>query len=146
MAEAGAIAPFEKIYALGAGALAKAGPAALPYVGADFPCELAIAAGLIPIRLMSGSGGPTPDADALLPPRVSASTRALCQALLDGACADARGLVICRSAEELVWLFYALRALKRSGHGRRLPPLHLHDVALLPRSGARDSNLVTTPH
>lgn len=159
-AEAGADAPaptaeFERIYARRSGAIAhaaNAGEPVLAYLGADMPAELAIAAGLTPIRLMGEPALDRPDGDRLLGPRVTEAARSQLQRVLDGACDGARGLVIARSTEELVWLFYALRALRRTDPDldRRLPPLHLFDLLHLPHrtsgtySLTRGRQLLTT--
>ena len=135
------IGPFARVYAKRAHAIAEASAAragVVAYIGGDVPRELALAAGLLPLRLMGESDQPRPDADALLGARASEAGRSLLQLVLDGACDGAAGLVIGRNTEELVWLFYALRALHRLEPARRMPRLHLFDLLHLPHrsSGA----------
>ena len=141
------IAAFERIYARRAAAVADAirsGGQAVAYLGADTPIELIVAAGMTPVRLMGDPALACPDANLLLGPRSSQRRRSQLQQVLAGACDGVDGLVIARNAEELVWLFYVLRALRRTdpAWAGRLPQLHLFDLLHMPHRTSGDYNRV----
>jgi benzoyl-CoA reductase/2-hydroxyglutaryl-CoA dehydratase subunit BcrC/BadD/HgdB len=126
-----AFAELQDAYAnrfAGARAAASTGQKVVGLVGATVPVELVLAAGGFPVNLAPLQGAPTPLADRSLEAHFDGEVRAVLQALLEGS-ADAVDLVvISRSSDGYLELYYALKELVRLGDSRSVPPLHLYDL------------------
>ena len=119
----------------GAARLKRQGRRVIGCLGGDVPEELAMAAGLAPVRLTADAGAATPLADIYLGGMVDGDHRALLQLLLDGGFGDLDGLVIARDTENLVRVFYALRALRKTDPevAHQVPPFYFYDLLHMPQ-------------
>ena len=109
-------------------AAAATGQKVVGLIGATVPVELVLAAGGFPVNLAPVQGGRTPEADRYLEAHVDGEVRAVLQALLDGSAGAVDLLVISRSSDGYLELYYTLKELVRLGEGRSMPPLYLYDL------------------
>ncbi|MEO6338977.1 MAG: 2-hydroxyacyl-CoA dehydratase family protein [Caulobacteraceae bacterium] len=144
--------PFAEMDALyrdrrGAAArLKRQGRRVVACMGGDVPEELIMAAGLTPVRLTSDLEAATPLADVYLGGMVDGDHRALLQLVLDGGYGDLDGLVIARDTENLVRVFYTLRALSKTSPETvtKVPPFYFYDLLHMPQRTTGLYNRVRT--
>ena len=115
-------------------------------LGGDVPEELVMAAGFAPIRLTGDIDAATPLADVYLGGMVDGDHRALLQLLLGGGYGDLDGLVIARDTENLVRVFYALRALRKTSPevASKVAPFYFYDLLHMPQRTTGLYNRVRT--
>ncbi len=105
-----------------------AGRKVVGLVGATVPVELVLAAGAHPVNVAPLPGGPTPQADRYLEHHFDDSVRATLESLLAGDYEWLDLLVIPRTSDGYLELYYTLKEVVRLGYGRRVPPLYLYDL------------------
>jgi benzoyl-CoA reductase/2-hydroxyglutaryl-CoA dehydratase subunit BcrC/BadD/HgdB len=135
--------PFERACDDGgaaAAALAAAGRPVIRTLGIDAPRELLLAAGFVPVRLVTGATAATPRADALMgETTLGVRGRRLIEQILDPDAPDLP-LLITQADAEQPQIFAALRELGRLGE--RVPSrIHFLDLIHLDRPSSRAYNL-----
>lgn len=113
-----------------------AGRKVVGVVGATVPIELVVAAGAYPLTVAPLAGGPTPAADRYLERHFDDDVRATLEALLGGVYDWLDLLVIPRTSDGYLELYYVLKEVVRLGAGPGIPPLHLYDLL----HGRNDAN------
>ncbi|MDY7104491.1 MAG: 2-hydroxyacyl-CoA dehydratase family protein [Actinomycetota bacterium] len=106
-------------------------------IGRDVPLELVEAAGAAPLTLRGDPSIDLGPADTLLGTGLDPAARAILAQLLGTGFAGLDALVACTDCEGSVRVFYALRELARVRSDLGIPPVHLVDVAHLPRESSR---------
>jgi len=104
------------------------GRKAIGLMGATIPVELVLASGAVPLAIAAAPDGPTPTADRYLEDHFDGEVRATLQALLEGAFRGLDLLVLARSSDAYLELYYVLKEIVRLGGGEAIPPLHLYDL------------------
>lgn len=117
----------------------RADAAVVGYVGTNFPVELALAAGLLPVRLWGDPTASTTLADNYTP-EFDHTTRSILQRLLDGTFDFLDLLVIDHSSEANAMLFASLREIERVERVPSLPPVAFFDRAHLARPSSHRYN------
>ncbi|NML34491.1 2-hydroxyacyl-CoA dehydratase family protein [Paraburkholderia antibiotica] len=108
------------------------------YVSLNVPIELIEAAGCVPRRLVPRLHALTPNADRYLDACFDGATRALFEQFLNGEFVDCDLVVIPRTSENYLQLYYYLLEAQRLEPQRAIPPLHLFDLLQTPyRASAR---------
>jgi benzoyl-CoA reductase subunit C len=102
------------------------------YVSLNTPVELIEAAGCVPRRLTPRLHAATPNADRYLDACFDGETRALFEQFMCGEFADLDLVVIPRSSENMLQLYYYLLEARRLEPQREIPPLHLFDLLQTP--------------
>ncbi|MBO0701456.1 MAG: 2-hydroxyacyl-CoA dehydratase, partial [Candidatus Dormibacteraeota bacterium] len=97
-------------------------------VGPTVPVELVLAAGAYPVAVAPFPGGPTPEADRYLERHFDDGVRATLESLLRGDYDWLDLLVIPRTSDGYLELYYTLKEVVRLGGGEAVPPLHLYDL------------------
>lgn len=97
-------------------------------VGATIPVELVLAADAVAIAVAAEPSVATAAADRYLEAHFDDEVRATLDDLLSGAYESLDLLVLARTSDTYLELFYVLKELTRLGHGPRLPALHLYDL------------------
>lgn len=97
-------------------------------VGTTVPVELVMAAGAYPLNVAPMPGTPTREADRYLERHFDDDVRATLESLLAGAYDWLNLLVIPRTSDGYLELYYTLKEVVRLGQVRRVPPLHLYDL------------------
>jgi benzoyl-CoA reductase/2-hydroxyglutaryl-CoA dehydratase subunit BcrC/BadD/HgdB len=123
-----ALAELRRHYERRGQAAAASGRVVVGLVGATVPVELVLAAGAFPLNVAPLERGPTPEADRYLERHFDDEVRALLQALLAGRLDWLDLLVIPRTSDGYLELYYTLKEIVRLGRGPRVPPLHLYDL------------------
>jgi benzoyl-CoA reductase/2-hydroxyglutaryl-CoA dehydratase subunit BcrC/BadD/HgdB len=135
---AAALRELERLYDTRVEALQRAraaGHEVVAHIGFDVPQELALAAGLTPIRLCGQAGAPSPMGDQFLGPMSDGETRSLLHLLLAGGYGPLERLVIAHDTEALVRIFYLVRALHKRDPGKvsKVPLPYFFDLLHMPQ-------------
>jgi benzoyl-CoA reductase/2-hydroxyglutaryl-CoA dehydratase subunit BcrC/BadD/HgdB len=102
------------------------------YIGHSVPVELIEAAGCFPVMLSGDPSQPTELADRYLDDDFDGAARALLQQILSGQCEFLDMLIVPRSSNELLHLYYFLLEIARIEPDLRLPRIELFDVLNTP--------------
>jgi benzoyl-CoA reductase/2-hydroxyglutaryl-CoA dehydratase subunit BcrC/BadD/HgdB len=111
----------------------KTGAGLVGYFLNSVPIELIIASGLEPIRLVGSPLRRTPYADIYLEEYFDGEIRSLFDSLLANDFDYIDLLVIPRSSEVYLQMYYYLREISRWEPAAKLPPIHLFDLLQTPR-------------
>jgi len=109
-----------------------AGQRVVAYLGSSVPVELIRASGAFALQLAGDPVHETPLSDLYLDPEYDGEIRSLFDQIGAGACNVADLIVIPRSANGLLYLYYSLLELRRLEPGRDFPELLLYDVLNTP--------------
>jgi benzoyl-CoA reductase/2-hydroxyglutaryl-CoA dehydratase subunit BcrC/BadD/HgdB len=104
----------------------------IAYLGSSVPVELIRAAGAFAVQLAGDPALETPLADLYLDPEFDGEIRSLFDQIGSGACKVADLIVIPRSSNGLLYLYYSLIELRRLDPQREFPELLLYDVLNTP--------------
>jgi benzoyl-CoA reductase/2-hydroxyglutaryl-CoA dehydratase subunit BcrC/BadD/HgdB len=108
------------------------------YVSFNVPVELIEAAGCLPVRLTGLPLESTPRADRYLDPCFDGSTRSLMEQFLRGDFASLDLVIISRTSENTLQLYYFLLEIGRLEPEAPIPPVYLFDLLQTPyRASAR---------
>jgi benzoyl-CoA reductase subunit C len=108
------------------------------YISFNVPVELIEAAGCLPVRLTGEPLESTPRADLYLDPCFDGSTRSLLEQFLRGDFASFDLVIIPRTSENYLQLYYFLLEIGRLEPGSPIPPIYLFDLLQTPyRASAR---------
>jgi benzoyl-CoA reductase/2-hydroxyglutaryl-CoA dehydratase subunit BcrC/BadD/HgdB len=102
------------------------------YVSFNVPVELIEAAGCLPVRLTGLPFESTPRADRYLDPCFDGSTRSLLEQFLRGDFAALDLVIIPRTSENYLQLYYFLLEIARLEPDTPLPPVYLFDLLQTP--------------
>lgn len=97
-------------------------------VGATIPVELVLATGAVPVTVAALPTGPTPAADRYLEAHFDDEARATLEAVLAGRYERLDLLVLTRTSDAYLELYYVLKEVIRLDAGAAIPPLHLYDL------------------
>ena len=109
-------------------AAATRGTPVVGVVGNSVPIELILAAGRFPIVIAAELASETPHADEFMERDVAPEIRSLFEQALRGDLSFLELLVVPRSTDGYLELFYYLKEVQRLGCGAMLPPLYLYDI------------------
>jgi len=122
---------------------AKAGERLIGYVGVDVPVELVRAAGARAVRLPARMETDTPHANRYLESSFAPALRSITEQWLSGAYEFLDAVILSRSEDGTQRLYYYLCELQRRGLAGG-PPLHLYDIAKIPRARSARHTLAAT--
>jgi benzoyl-CoA reductase/2-hydroxyglutaryl-CoA dehydratase subunit BcrC/BadD/HgdB len=105
-----------------------AGQKVVGYLSCNVPVELIAASGAFPVQLFGIPGAETPLADLYMEDFFDGRIRSLFQRILAGDFDFIDLLVIPRSSEGLLQLYYFLQEVARIDPAVRLPPLYMFDL------------------
>lgn len=105
-----------------------AGQPVVAYLGSSVPVELIRASGAFAVQMAGDPSHDTPLADACLDDEFDGEIRSLFEQIAGGACNVADLIVIPRSSNGLLYLYYSLLEQRRLEPGRAFPELLLYDV------------------
>lgn len=109
-------------------AAADRGTAVIGVVGNTVPVELVLAAGRFPLLIAGQTFSETPNADEFMERDFPNEIRSLFEQALRGDLSFLELLIIPRSTDGYLELFYYLKEVQRLGCGGMLPPLYLYDI------------------
>lgn len=109
-----------------------AGRIVVGYIGNCVPVELIVAAGCFPVQLTGAPDHATPLADAFLDDDFDGDVRSLFQRIVDGAFNHVDLIVIARSSNCFLYLYYMLHEVRRWLPGQAFPEVCLFDVLHTP--------------
>lgn len=109
-----------------------AGRPVVAYLGSSVPVELIRAGGAFAVQLAGDPALDTPLSDMYLDPEFDGEIRSLFDQIGSGACNVADLIVIPRSSNGLLYLYYSLLELRRLEPRRAFPDLLLYDVLNTP--------------
>lgn len=115
-----------------AAAARAAGKPVVAYVGSSVPVELIRAAGAFAVQLAGDPAHDTPLSDTYLDPEYDGEIRSLFDQIGGGACNAADLIIIPRSSNGLLYLYYSLLELRRLEPQHAFPELLLYDVLNTP--------------
>jgi benzoyl-CoA reductase/2-hydroxyglutaryl-CoA dehydratase subunit BcrC/BadD/HgdB len=131
----GALARIRTVYGDRLGEVRRrraAGATLVGYFLNAVPVELILAAGLDPIRLVGDSAQRSPLIETYLEEYFDGEVQALFGAAMEGEFADVSLLVIPRTAETYLQLYYFLQEIPKWEPQAQVPPLHLFDLLQTP--------------
>lgn len=96
--------------------------------GTTVPVELVLAAGAFPVSVAPLERAASPRADRYLEAHFDGEVRSILEAVLAGAWDWVDLLVLPRTSDGYLELYYVMKELVRLGEGRAVPPLHLFDM------------------
>lgn len=111
-----------------AAAVAAAGGKVVGLVGPTIPVELVLAAGGFPVAVAALPAGHTVAADRYLEAHFEDEVRATLETVLTGGYEWLDLLVLARTTDAYLELYYVLKEITRIGAGTAIPPLHLYDL------------------
>jgi benzoyl-CoA reductase/2-hydroxyglutaryl-CoA dehydratase subunit BcrC/BadD/HgdB len=113
-------------------------------VGATVPAELVLAAGAYPLTIAPVTTNATPVADRYMESHFDADVRTIFDAVVAGRFDWIDLLVIPRTADVHLELYYYLKEVVRLGEGDAVPPLHLYDLLHRQNESNREYGLERT--